>query len=457
MSLVRINRKLKSVTNNLIAYWSLNDSSFTDSTNNGYTLTNFNGVTNGPGILGDDAVFSGNNRLGTTSVGVPTGSDFSVSFWVKTTVGGNNSHALGAPFQTNFFFQFKSNGYWGGGNPFVDGTFIQDSTPMPLDGTWRHFVYVLKYGVGSYLYTNGVLVGTGNSSNMGGNVFSIGGGEYNEFYFTGSIDEVGIWGRALTAFEIGALYNSGVGVAYPFSSIIIPQYDICSIILNYRTFNLANNLVSYWKLDETSGTRYDYTGHGNDLTVHNTVPTTTGLIGNCIIGNGSGWLQTTNSLDFSGDFTINYWTIPNSDGTVQQFCGPSGSGLNFNVTNQRIYHGLTNISINLEYYPSGGISTTAWCMATFMRSGSNISLYYNGNLVATGTDSHTDYSGAYALLAIPDGQYVNRSNGAKIDEVGIWNRALTKREISFLYNTALGITYPFPNISNNCKIISNFR
>ena len=34
-----------------IAYWKLDNSSWLDSTGNGYTLTNFGGITNGTGII----------------------------------------------------------------------------------------------------------------------------------------------------------------------------------------------------------------------------------------------------------------------------------------------------------------------------------------------------------------------------------------------------------------------
>jgi hypothetical protein len=35
--------------------------------------------------------------------------------------------------------------------------------------------------------------------------------------FNGSIDEVGIWSRALTSSEVTSLYNSGSGRQYPFT------------------------------------------------------------------------------------------------------------------------------------------------------------------------------------------------------------------------------------------------
>ena len=40
--------------------------------------------------------------------------------------------------------------------------------------------------------------------------------------FAGTIDEVGVWGRVLSASEVTALYNSGAGVAYPFTGVTVP-------------------------------------------------------------------------------------------------------------------------------------------------------------------------------------------------------------------------------------------
>ena len=36
--------------------------------------------------------------------------------------------------------------------------------------------------------------------------------------FDGMMDEIGVWSRALTATEVTELYNSGNGLAYPFST-----------------------------------------------------------------------------------------------------------------------------------------------------------------------------------------------------------------------------------------------
>jgi len=186
----------------------------------------------------------------------------------------------------------------------------------------------------------------------------------------------------------------------------------------------------------------DSTGNANNLILSSNLPAIPGLINGATVGNNSGWLTTTSSLNLSGDFTINYWTIPNPTGVAQQFCGRSGSGINFNVTNQRLYYGIPNVSTKLQYVPlTDGISTTAWCMATLTRQGTTTKLYYNGTLVATGSDATTSYSGTYSLFAVVGGSYIEYSAGTKLDEVGVWGRALSDSEITSLYNSGAGQTY----------------
>jgi hypothetical protein len=203
-----------------------------------------------------------------------------------------------------------------------------------------------------------------------------------------------------------------------------------------------NSIISYWSLDESSGNRLDRY-NSNTLYQHNTVPSTTGLINNGIVGNGSGWLETTASFDFSGDFSINYWTIPTTNGSQQQFSGTDRLGLNFNVTNSYIYYGITDVRTFAEYFPPGGIPTNAWSMATLVRYRNYISMYLNGVLVAGPSYNGGNYSSVIALLAIPGGAYVGASNGTKMDEVGIWKRALTNAEVTNLYNNGHGVNYTF--------------
>lgn len=48
--------------------------------------------------------------------------------------------------------------------------------------------------------------------------FTIGGAfEGANRHMNGDIDEIGIWSRIITSGEVTSLYNSGAGLAYPFT------------------------------------------------------------------------------------------------------------------------------------------------------------------------------------------------------------------------------------------------
>ena len=89
-------------------------------------------------------------------------------------------------------------------------------------GAWYYLVAVYT-STGVTVYINGTSIGSKTwSSNTP--AFTPASGQFALFYsprftgeyFNGSIDEVGIWSRALSSTEVGELYNSGAGLTYPF-------------------------------------------------------------------------------------------------------------------------------------------------------------------------------------------------------------------------------------------------
>jgi hypothetical protein len=81
-------------------------------------------------------------------------------------------------------------------------------------GAWVHVV-ITHNGTTEKIYVNGVLKSTDTGGTLGGNG-SAGFFIFNQF--NGDIDEVGLWTRELTLTDVTQLYNSGAGLAYPFSA-----------------------------------------------------------------------------------------------------------------------------------------------------------------------------------------------------------------------------------------------
>jgi hypothetical protein len=208
---------------NLFAFWNLNESSGTryDSSGNGRNLTEtFGTVSSTTGKIVNCAYFNGtsgggstNSKLGSTSFGVNPNSNFSMSVWMKPRSFSSYQHIIGAPFQ---------NGFYIGGNEsnltfnLYNGTVYGISAPSTAFDTWHHYVFI-REGNTLKLYADNVYIGSSNITGQsfnGASVFSVGGGEYNEYYFNGDIDALGLWTRALTESEIATLYNSGNGLEY---------------------------------------------------------------------------------------------------------------------------------------------------------------------------------------------------------------------------------------------------
>jgi len=102
------------------------------------------------------------------------------------------------------------------------------------------------------------------------------------------------------------------------------------------------------------------------------------------------------------------------------------------------------VGINATYTVTLTIGTWYFISATW-DTGGTMTLYLNGSSVATNTST-----GTYSLSMTPrltigtwwDSPLSGTLKG-KVDEVGIWSRALSSSEITELYNSGTGLSYPF--------------
>lgn len=212
---------LTSLNNNLLSYYTFNNT-LVDSKGN-YNLTSGVGSTAtiyssySTGKQSKAAFFSGTYWLARSStngsVVIPLGStypNFSISVWAMvTSVSGwrgicgrvGNVGAITTRSTTGELGIYRS-GFYGFG-------YI-----MPTN-VWRHLVFVYN---GSWkLYVNGVLYSSGIATNITFDLAAIGAwvnGTSGNNPWHGSLDEFGIWSRALLQEEITQLYNSGNGITY---------------------------------------------------------------------------------------------------------------------------------------------------------------------------------------------------------------------------------------------------
>lgn len=228
------------------------------------------------------------------------------------------------------------------------------------------------------------------------------------------------------------------------------------------TANLDVGLVSYYKLDEETGTTaYDSLGLNNG-TISNADINKTGKINNSFeFTDASDDRVRKTSASGLGTFsdgtptgTINFWVYPKDKGASNNIGGLVEITTNSKVNNQymaiSMYYPTTttmqlfyNTGVSTYDYVGYSLSRETWQMVTVVYSNSDTATFYiNGVLQGTSTLTLNSFSNEVLTIGNADdlSSYTARVN-AKIDEVGFWNRSLNSTEITQLYNNGTGITY----------------
>lgn len=217
------------ITDDVSAHWALED---TSDSHGSVDITN-NGATEGATGKVDDAFDFERDDSDYCSVGssfFPSG-EFSVSFWVNQETENNYQKVICVDkSESGSYPAFgieRSNGdKWRFTIASTSNSlYYIDSNSTISASTWYHLVCTYNSATGlMQMYVDGTLqTDTDNLSGTRGTAtgdFLIGAGYYNGSrgsYFDGIIDEVTVWDRIINQTEVTTLYNSGSGIAYPWS------------------------------------------------------------------------------------------------------------------------------------------------------------------------------------------------------------------------------------------------
>jgi hypothetical protein len=253
------------------------------------------------------------------------------------------------------------------------------------------------------------------------------------------------------------------------ASILASLRDLISSLITKseaQTADITTGLIGHWKFDEGAGTTAsDSSGNNNTGTLTNGPTWTSGKV-------GSGALQfdgvndeipfdDVSAFDFSGSnqFTYSAWVYPRSSnaGKVVLSRGSAYSSPGYTVyylgTNFDGSRWRTDVSdgVNLKVAQSniGAVSLNQWQHLTVVWNGTTLSLYKDGTLLAsnnTGTfngvwngSTATVRRTSIAATGMDNSGYFN----GDLDDVRIYNRALSSTDITALYNYT-GSSYPTP-------------
>lgn len=446
-------------TTGLVGWWKLDETSgasAADSSGSG----NAGVLTNGPvwttsGMNNGALQFDGTNDyldVGHVSQFDDT-TNFSMGAWIYPTRYGDPTSPCGIKAGTLFdrdnldYSQEFAFDIFGDGSQLVNAQIgatpstIQIQTTIPLN-QWSFVYIVMNTSAQTYtMYLNGVQAAQVSTSGktwsnpttygdyIGGNDFQCGG---NVDYFQGTIDDFRIYNRALSAADVYTLYTSTGG----------------------ESGDIKSNLIHYWKLDEPPGatTAADSAG-GATLTVDSPATFTSGKISNAYQAEPSGNpashgnAHVTMPADMLGksQLTMSMW--------FKDVAPPTNVDLG--------YHSAVADEIAIQeqngtlYYclsgPGGGsvcdtdfrTEDTNWHLATMVFDGTQPLAanrtrgYLDGAQVTFGNASTPATTTTTGGLTFTMGDWFSGDANILIDDVRIYNRALSASDVLTLYNSTV--------------------
>lgn len=343
-----------------------------------------------------------------------------------------------------------------------DGSYLCSGATTILNNQWHKIDMVAYSAINSTIYYDGLPVASvAGQAPAFTSPLRIG-GNYNGF-FNGSIDQVQVWNRALSASEILNLYNGTINNSNyigkysnqgNFQSLVF--YNSTSTYWN-TTFNIADtystrtgivttnneinlsdpNLVSYWKLD---GNYNDAKGINNGTPVSRPIsygftPTSTYPAAKASMNN---------SLVNASELTMSIWVyaVSHPPNVLFDIQNPN-TGFDDTTGDNRMY-------VNGTLVGRPGFNLNQWThLVISWKSGSFTNLFVNNVKTAGTVVSANITQNARIRFANPDWS----TNGQfAIQEAAIWSRALNDSEVAELYNSGNGL---YINPNNNFTSTNN--
>jgi hypothetical protein len=458
---------------------------------------------------------------------------FTAAAWFKTSsfYSGNAMIVNKGGFGSDSSGQNMNYGIWMDGNEkLVAGFETSSGTDMLVvssskynDGSW-HYSVVTYDGSIIRLYVDGVQIGTkSTTATPETNTYPVriaSNSRGTNNFFTGEIDEVRVWNRAVTSTELSDQHNLGKfntqeqlvymnGASHTRTPVANAGTDQtvderATVILDGTGSTDPDNeqLTYYWK--QTAGPAVslenaysatlsfvapDVGSSGASLTFEVTVKDTKGGAANDFLN-----ITVQNEYIYYPSFVTNsnYYDIPDSSSlrltkftaaawfkTSSSYSGnamivnkggfgsdSAGQNMNYGIwmdSNEKLVVGFETSS-GTDYFvtSSSTYNDGNWHYAGVTYDGSIIRLYVDGVEIGTKSttatpETNTSYPLRIGANSNPDGN-VNYFKG-EIDEVRVWNRAITSTEVSDQYNLGIsdksGLLAHFNGICHICSPIAN--
>ncbi len=235
----------------------------------------------------------------------------------------------------------------------------------------------------------------------------------------------------------------------------------------YAQINLANGLVADYPFN---GNANDVSGNGNNGTFRVATFLGTDRFMNSNASstfNGSNFISVNTTLgNFGlGDFSVSMWFNSVTIGTNQRLIAKrqAGSWDNFfdiYLRNSRLNWSLSeNLTKFIDVQVNKILVSNQWYFYTIARKNGVVYFYLDGKLESTtttvGYNINNNYNLTLGVFSNNPNSFMEYFNG-KLDDVLIYNRALTGCEVMALYNhTFTGLDMPTVGLANNVLLATS--
>jgi hypothetical protein len=354
-------------------------------TNSGALLT-----TDHNGIPNSAYSFNGTNQSmsrNTQNFVLTSTGSFTISVWMtKPNATGGVALIHGSSAAGNFIWLWQ-----GGGSSMTFATNKQQSawinapTTGLNTGTWEHYVMVYDAGAMSH-YRNGVLEGTNTFTYTGvtsANLPLYVGKGISGGYFNGSMDDLGIWDRALTACEISDLYNETntlTGIGAGSDTTICAGQSI--------TLNGSGASTYIWNQGITNGTSF------------NPTTTKTYVVTGVDAAGCSAW----------DDVVVSITPISIDAGLSQTIC--DGDSVTLTATGGISYVWNNGVTNAVPFIPTiVGTYSVVGTNAAGCTQSDNVSIFINPSPVINAGNDTSICAGSSVTLSASGGNFLTWNNG----------------------------------------------
>ncbi len=425
----------------------------------------------GAGYLGGAYEFDGvDDYVEVGDIGVDE--NWTISFWLynKDTIGNDDIYyPIRVTGQNGYFIEHDSSSDVSGFYVLASGDWVQGSN---LNENQWYYITIMKNGTNYSLYENGGFVNTKTLAEVDIDDLEIGRrGDFGQL--NGTLDEVMIFNRSLSDYEIGQIYNTTYEKFYSSGVQTFRQQNITAgqNVINWsidddQQYNGSNlrtrtgywdtskgwnvtDMVGFWNFDFTSSTGvYDNSSNSNFGTFEGTAfgedNLTIGEFGDALEFDGVNdyvALGDDSSL-FPNSISMSVWIKPlNVGGGIQGIVSNKKSGVGTDGINIALKANgdittLVGNGTDNQYVDSGITpDNNAWyhVVATHNSLTNITKIYVNG-------DYKNEEEFALAYHATPNTKisrfYVDVDNfyfNGSIDEVMIFDKALTSEQIEDIY------------------------